>query len=467
MFRKLDADQYSHAGLFGVSGFFLEGRSQPWDLAFFLFHMVFCVTAITIVSGAVAERMRFGAYQIIAILISLFIYPLIGHWAWGGAERGIQTGWLSQLGFIDFAGSTVVHSVGGWVALAAILVVGPRIRRFKRASMAIHGHNLSLAALGAMIIWFGWFGFNGGSTLGVTDKVPQILVNTSLSGAFGCLGAMAVSWPILKRPNIGILINGSLSGLVGITASCHLMSPSGAVAMGFISGVLCFAVTCLLERLQIDDAVGAFPVHCVSGMWGTLGFLFFSSPEKWGTGLGLWEQFSVQLTGIFVTFLWAFGGSFAFLKFINHWVTPLRVTEEEDVGLNISEHGARTEMLDLAWKMESQRKSGDFSRKVNEQLDGEIRQIAVEYNGVLGRVNLEKNQAEKMTEVALKAQQEMEIANHQLEETIQDLSEFNQLAEGREIRMIDLKTEINEMAIRLGETNRYNVEFDDARNIPT
>ena len=182
------------SGLFGTSGFLFDDTANPWLMAFFIFQLGFCGTAVTIVSGAVAERMRFAGYLVVTVIVAALIYPLVGHWAWGSAAGAASGGWLEQMGFIDFAGSTVVHSVGGWMSLAAIIVIGPRIGRFGKDSVPIHGHDLPLVTLGVFLLWFGWFGFNGGSTLGLTPEVPTIIVNTTISGAFGGLVAMVLVW---------------------------------------------------------------------------------------------------------------------------------------------------------------------------------------------------------------------------------------------------------------------------------
>jgi Amt family ammonium transporter len=379
----------SQFGLFGTSGFFFSDQSTPWLTGFFLFQLVFCGTATTIVSGAIAERMRFGAYLLTAAIISGVIYPVIGHWAWNGADSGLPQGWLGRLGFLDFAGSTVVHSVGGWVALAAVLVVGPRRGRFGPAGKAMHGHDLPLSTLGAFLLWFGWFGFNGGSTLGLSDRIPIILVNTNLAAAFGGLAALALSWKQLGRADAGMLINGALGGLVGITASANVMTPLAAVAIGTIAGLLCVASANLLEKWEIDDVVGAIPVHGCCGLWGTLAVALFADPKEWGTGLSRWEQLGAQTAGAAACFAWAFGLSYAILWLLNRWMRLRVDAEAEQLGLNVSEHGANTEWFDLLREMDQQQADGDFSQRVTVEPHTEVGQIAAEYNRVLDRVNLE------------------------------------------------------------------------------
>ena len=375
----------SVAGLFGMESFFFSGTT-PWLLAFFLFQLVFCGTATTIVSGSVAERMRFAGYLVVAFVLSVFIYPVIGHWMWGGASQGIATGWLNSRGFLDFAGSTVVHSTGGWVALAAILVIGPRLGRFDADKGPIHGHNLPLAALGLFLLWVGWFGFNGGSTLAANDQVPLIVLNTTLAACAGGLVALGLTWWLYGRPVVPMVMNGVLAGLVAITASAPFMSLTNAVLVGGLGA--CFAVWAsrVLERWHIDDVIGAVPVHGVAGAWGTIALALFGDPTLWGTGLGRWEQLGIQVLGVGSCFVWAFGLGFGFLWVINRWL-PLRVTaEEERLGLNMVEHGASTALLDLFSDMDYHRVTGDFSHSVAAEPHTEVGQIANQYNRVVDSI---------------------------------------------------------------------------------
>ncbi|PQO31442.1 ammonium transporter [Blastopirellula marina] len=387
----------SYHGWFGTTGYFLDEGADPWLMAFFIFQMVFCGTATTIISGAVAERIRFRGYVIIALFVSGIVYPLFGHWAWGGAAQGEPTGWLAKDGFIDFAGSTVVHSVGGWVALAAVLVLGPRIGRFDKERPGIHGHNLTLATFGVLLLWFGWFGFNGGSTLAMNDQVPQIIINTNLAAAFGGLTGLACSWIIRRHPDVTHTMNGAIAGLVGITASCHIVAPWAAVVIGCGAGLICFLVTELLPKLKIDDVIGAFPAHACAGVFGTLALAFLADPRHFGEGMTHWSQFLVQLKGVTACCLIAFGGGFTFIYLVNK-VLPFRtIAEHELAGLNISEHGASTELIDLLNNMAQHRDEGDFSRPVHIEPHTEVGQIAAEYNRVLKRVRSEmehRNEAE-------------------------------------------------------------------------
>ncbi|MBT5868953.1 MAG: ammonium transporter, partial [Nitrospinaceae bacterium] len=375
----------SIGGWFGTSGFLFSGIDNHTLIPFFIFQLVFCGTATTIVSGAVAERMRFSGYILVSIIISGMIYPVVGHWIWGGLSTGNPTGWLARQGFIDFAGSTVVHSTGGWVALASVLIIGPRIGRFSE-NISIQGHNYPMASLGAFLLWFGWFGFNGGSTYGLTDQTPIIFLNTILAGAFGSLVAMGLSWAILGQPKVGTIINGALSGLVSITASCNIMEPWSAMVIGSIGALIYFGMSHLLERLKVDDVIGAFPVHGCAGIWGTLAVALLGEPDKWGTGLGRWEQFMIQAQGAAMCMVWAFFFGFAILWCVNR-IFPLRVSGDEEIqGLNISEHGASSALIDLLTEMDTQKKNEDFSTSVFVEPHTEVGQIAQQYNTVMKKV---------------------------------------------------------------------------------
>jgi Amt family ammonium transporter len=394
----------SYHGWFGTDQFGLAGVQGAWPLAFFLFQLVFCGTATTIISGAVAERVRFGSYVLISIVVSGLIYPIFGHWAWGGAETGVAAGWLAQLGFIDFAGSTVVHSLGGWFSLAAVLWLGPRLGRFDKDHPTMHGHNLPLATLGTFLLWFGWFGFNGGSTFRVTDSIPLILVNTNLAACAGGLAALTTSWIVLKRPDVGLSINGVLAGLVSVTAGCHVVEPSGALLIGLVGGLLSVLGTWLLERLRIDDVVGAVPVHAMGGVWGTLAVALFAVPTAWD-GRTRWEQLGVQAIGAGACFVWAFGGASLFLAALR-FAGRLRVSAaDERLGLNLAEHEAGSELVDLLGSMQMQRLRADFSTPVTVEPHTEVGQIASEYNRVIEQVDLEMRRREQAVE-ALRAAEE-------------------------------------------------------------
>ena len=287
---------------------------------------------------------------------------------------------------MDFAGSTVVHSVGGWMALAGAIIIGPRLGRFGKNAVPIHGHDVPIVTLGVFILWLGWFGFNGGSTLGLTSDVPAIIVNTTISGAFGGVVAMAISWRVGGHVDVVTTMNGALAGLVGVTASANIVSTADAAIIGSIAGVVMYGVTRLLERVEIDDVVGAVPVHLGAGIWGTLAVALFGNPEAWGGG-GRLSQLGVQATGVIAAFFWAFGLGFLLLWFINRKF-PLRVDPEgERIGLNVAEHGASTEILDLLTDMDKQRRADDYSTPIPVEPHTEIGQIAQQYNRVLAGIS--------------------------------------------------------------------------------
>lgn len=371
-------------GLFGTPGsveFWLDSRLT----AFALFQLMFCSTAATIVSGAVAERMRLKGYLVTAMLISGCIYPICGHWIWGGTLVGTSQGWLAQLGFVDFAGATAVHVVGGFSALAACIAVGPR-RSFGKVQ-TVSGHSLPLAVLGCFLLWFGWWGFNGGSALAINGNVPRILLNTQLGAAAGGLTAAAICYFRRKRIEVVPLICGVLAGLVSVTGACHILSPLTAVVSGIVGAVLCIKAIDWLQARGIDDVASAFPVHGIAGIWGTVVFALFA-PESDLLG-GRWLAVSVQLGGSVLVAAFAFGITFGGLKLVRKF-TRLRVKAgEEHRGLNMVEHGATNEVIDLLTQMDLHRRQGDYSRKVAVEPFTEAGQIANEYNRVISRVDEE------------------------------------------------------------------------------
>ncbi len=382
----------SFSGLFGTSYFFFGQDASPLLITTFLFQMMFCGTAATLVSGAIAERMTYSGYLIVTIVITLFIYPWIGHWAWAGIISGSPTGWLEMIGFVDFAGSTVVHSVGGWVALAAILIIGPRIGRYDIADRRIPGSNLPMAILGGMLIWFGWFGFNGGSTLAWSDAVPSILLNTCMAAFWGGITATLLKYLSDGYIDVVHIMNGVLGGLVAITANCHAVGVISAVIIGLIAGIVVFYGERWMDRWKIDDAIGVVPVHLFAGVWGTLAVALFGDAEKLGTGLSTFEQLQAQLIGILAIGAYSFITAFVVLRIINHF-HPLRVTEKSElIGLNVAEHQVTTEVYDLLSAMDHQQKKADFSHQVPVEPFTEVGQIAQQYNSVIDKVNQEIQQ---------------------------------------------------------------------------
>ncbi|MDC7222236.1 MAG: ammonium transporter, partial [Spirochaetales bacterium] len=331
-------------GFMGLTGWFMRGAESGADVpvyAFWLFQAAFCGAAATIVAGGMAERMNFKAYLVYSFIISAFIYPIVGHWGWGG-------GWLSSMGFTDFAGSAIVHTTGGVAALVGTIILKPRTGKYRPDGTVrmIAGHNIPLASLGVFILWFGWYGFNAGSTLSVGDgkAISLVAMNTSLAAAAGGILAMVTVWFKTGKPDLSMALNGALAGLVAITAPCAFVSPGAALIIGAVGGVLVVLVTLKLDHLKIDDPVGAFPVHGVNGIWGTLSIGLFGQKALGlstdGLLLGggfssLWVQF-VGAASIALFVALAMGIVF----FILDKTLGLRVSVEEEYrGLDIIEHG--------------------------------------------------------------------------------------------------------------------------------
>ena len=320
-------------GWFGQSHFAPSDLAH-WDWTFMFFQMMFAATATTIASGAMAERVHFGAYLIGACLISGLIYPVFGSWAWGSAHGG--TGWLKELGFIDFAGSTVVHSIGGWVALAGIMVLGARLGRFAPdgTPRVIAGHNLGMVALGGFLLWFAWFAFNAGSTVKAGADIGLIALNTHLAACAGAVSTMLIA--TLRRKPILLTgtVNGSLGGLVGITAGCATMSPIFAIVTGAIAGAVVTYGPMLLEKFRLDDVVDAVSVHGFCGAWGTLAAGLFFAGDLFDLA-----RIQVQLLGIGVGIAWGFGLSLVMYLVIDRVMGGMRAdTQHEQRGLDYTEH---------------------------------------------------------------------------------------------------------------------------------
>ncbi|MBN1398121.1 MAG: ammonium transporter [Bacteroidetes bacterium] len=342
-------------GLFGISGAdnspATGGEYQgvysalSWAtvplMAKFFFQLVFAGTAATIVSGAVAERIKYLSFILFSFVIVGFIYPITGHWIWGG-------GWLAGLGFWDFAGSTVVHSVGGWAALAGVLILGPRMGRYKDGKVnPIPGHSMPLATIGAIVLWLGWFGFNPGSTMAADpEAIARICITTNSGAIAGLLSSTIIAWIFLGKPDLSMTINGCLAGLVAVTASCAYISVSSALIIGTTAGVLVVFAVSWFDRLRIDDPVGALSVHLVNGIFGTIALGLFAEDRfianTTGNGLffgGGFDLLIAQLTGVVAV------GIFVFIVSLAAWYAiksafGLRVTKQEEYeGLDIGEHG--------------------------------------------------------------------------------------------------------------------------------
>lgn len=315
----------------------------------FFFQLVFAGTAATIVSGAVAERIKFHSFMIFSFILVALVYPVSGHWIWGGGILGMTPGEGDFFGnFRDFAGSTVVHSVGGWAALAGVIVLGARKGKFKDGKVCpIPGHNMTSAALGVLILWLGWFGFNPGSTMAAMDgaAISHVLVNTNIAAATGTLGALITAWLVLKKPDFSMVINGCLAGLVAITAPCAFTTFTSGAIIGFVGGVLVVFAVLFFDKIKIDDPVGALSVHLVNGIWGTLALGLFYNTEvakavaALDTGLTAGAQFMQQLKGVLLV------GGVVFVLSLVLWliikaIFGVRVSaEEEHEGLDVGEHG--------------------------------------------------------------------------------------------------------------------------------
>lgn len=339
-------------GIIGIPGFFADGTAENAadsinNYAFLFFQTVFCATAATIVSGAMAERTKFISYCIYSAVISAVIYPIAGHWIWGG-------GWLAQLGFHDFAGSTAVHSIGGWCALVGATILGPRIGKYTKEgkSNAIPGHSLTLGALGVFILWMGWFGFNPASSLGITgdgalELSSRVFITTNLAAAAAAAVTMIVTWLKYGKPDVSMTLNGVLAGLVAITAGCDVVSPAGAAIIGIASAfAMVYGIEFVDKVLKVDDPVGAIGVHCINGVVGTIltgafaveGGLFYGGGFKF---------FGVQCLGVAAVAIWSIATATILFKAIKATI-GLRVSREEEIrGLDIEEHGLESSYADF------------------------------------------------------------------------------------------------------------------------
>lgn len=331
-------------GFIGLNGWCLINATHTGPIpleAAWLFHAVFCGAAATIVAGGVAERMKFRAYLIYSFLISATVYPIVGHWIWGG-------GWLAKLNFADFAGSAVVHAVGGSAALVGTIVLGPRIGKYNKdgSANAIEGHSMALASLGTLVLWFAWFGFNSGSTLSVGDGslMAKVAINTNLAAVAGALSGMFFAWKKFGKPDLTMTMNGALAGLVAITAPCAYVLPIESIVIGAIGGIIVVLGTIFLDKIHIDDPVGAVPVHAMNGIWGTLAIGIFGHKALGLARDGLlhgggFTQLGVQVLGVFSVVIFVISAMFVIFKLIDK-IIGLRVSREDELkGLDISQHG--------------------------------------------------------------------------------------------------------------------------------
>ena len=403
----------SFNGFFGTDLFFFKTDKAEY-MTYFVFQAMFVATAATIISGAVAERMKFNGYLIMTILATGIIYPIVGHWAWSSSYLSKYdtvdqllaitgtvktTGWLSDLGFVDFAGSTIVHSVGGWIALAAVIILGPRIGKYSDANKGkFTGSSFPLAVLGTLILWFGWFGFNGGSNGAMDATVPLILINTFLAAAFGLLTGLGISYLRFKKPEPFYIILGPLAGLVAITAGCNSMTSVTAIFVGIVGAIIAIIVNEVLNKYEIDDVVGAVPVHLAAGVWGTLAVGLFSDLTILDTGLDRFAQIKIQLIGIIVIGLFSFISSYIILSLFNK-VYPLRVSPmQEELGLNIAEHNAVSIEHDLISILDKQSESGDLKVRGPQDPFTAGGVIGLYYNKLMSKLETSEEERSKWRE---------------------------------------------------------------------
>lgn len=399
-------------GMIFLPGNVLMGSPAPldWDsssalLPVFLLHGMFCASAVTIISGAVAERISLRGYISIAIVTSLVIYPLVAHWTWGATIYPENNAWLAQLGFYDFAGSTIVHSLGGWVTLAAMMVIGPRLGRFDKNFAGFEASSMPLSALGVFLLWIGWIGFNGGSALRFDENTPRILSITILAGVLGIASATFCSFIKYAKPRVMPILNGCLAGLVAVTAAADMLTLWEAAIAALVAGSFPVIFENYLDRFEIDDAIGVIPVHLMAGIWGTLfvGFVIDLQP-----GITRLDAITSQAIGITCIALFAFPTAYALLKSINYFYS-LRVSfAAEMIGLNVWEHDANTAQLELLNQMAIQAHSHNFNHGVSVDPGSDISDIATFYNSVLTEFNeLQQKQAASLNEAMWEAQHDV------------------------------------------------------------
>ena len=449
------------SGWIGTDTFQLEGQQDPFGFAFFTFQAVFAGTAATIVSGAIAERVKFVSYLIIALVIGALIYPVVGHWIWGGALIDGASGWLADKGFVDFAGSTVVHSTGAWVGLAGVIILGPRLGRFDKDGnpREIPGHNLALATIGVFILWFGWFGFNGGSTLTGDASVTKIILNTLLAAALGGVTNFVLSMGISQTPQVEKMLNGVLGGLVGITAGCDAVDPTGAVLIGITSGMVVYGAEYLmLYVFKLDDPVNAIAAHGFAGAWGTLALAIFAPAEALPAGDNM-AQLAIQAQGVFSCFVWSFGLGvilFLILKKLNLLRVP---PEDEEKGLNVSEHGSKMIWLETMTAIRDIVETGDLSQRVEIEHGTEMGEVAASFNKLLDQLE---------DDVCIAT----EIANGNLNLTISPRSDKDRLSLAMNQMLTNLRTVVTQVqstasAVNryVGELNQYGEELHDTNDL--
>ncbi len=389
---------------------------SSFQSSFFVFQALFCSTCSTIVSGAVAERLKFRAYPIIVIFTSILVYPVIANSIWSGVIIDGNIGWLYEKGFYDHAGSTVIHSVGGWMALGIIIVLGPRLGKFSKdgKERIIPGNNLPISALGCIALWFGWLGFNSGGLFNTPEAISHVILNTLLSGSFAIVTAYFIIFFRRKeKPQFEFLIFSSLSGLVGITASCTIVTPSSAVAIGIISAIICNLAQRLIIKFEIDDVTGAVTVHLAAGIWGTLAVGIFGDLNLIDNGLSRFEQILVQLQGIAFTALWVLPISLLLAVALRKF-NLLRVNKEDEIrGLNISEHNELSEFNELLNYMKDPELNINKREKASvAEPYTEMGVIAMAFNRVIENLHSKEQELEEANQKLLERNKELKNYNH-------------------------------------------------------
>lgn len=438
----------------GVVGFWphLADHLTGEQWALLGFQLMFCSTAATIVSGAIAERVGTFSYLGLTALNACLLYPVCAHWIWGGLLHPESPGWLQAMGFIDLAGGTVVHVVGGTIALVAVARVGPRIGRFDGPT-GIEPHNLNTAVHGTFLLTVGWLGFNGGSFLRLSEDVPRAIVTTLLGGAAG--GLATTLWTGIRgRPPVTAVILGLLTGLVAVTPGVHMLEPAEACLLASGAALLALWADGLMVRLRLDDAVSAVPIHLVGGIVGTLGLALLGEAPNLVAGDRL-QQLGVQALGLGAVVSYVAVGTYLGYGAIA-LVAPPRVSQrDEEMGLNVSEHGADVALLQLLTAMRQHHEQGQFDSPVKLDPHTEVGQVAAHYNAVLSRVQLDTQELQKVIEEARQATEAMQHARAGQDATLVELAEWNRLAVDRELRMVELKEEVNALLDQLGGAPRY------------
>ena len=427
----------SYEGYAGISNFLLYGidtHLTSLGYAFVFFQLVFAGTAATITSGAFAERAKLITHICTTIFVVCLIYPVFGHWAWGHLFHPHQYGWLGRLGFIDFAGSTVVHSISGWVALSGAIVLGPRMGKFNPdgAVNKMYGHNLPLATIGTFFLWFGWFGFNGGSLLQADTSIGLVIINTSLSGAVAGVAAAIFGKLKSKKLDAAEILLGIMGGLVAIGAGCSRISSEYACVVGLCAGIIAILSKDFVEKvLKVDDPVGAVPVHGFCGAWGTLAVSLFTPASAFSmTNFNRLLQVEVQCLGIIVAFTWAFSLGFLFFWCLKKLV-GIRVGAEEEVkGLNLSEYADVTSWLDFVKITKVQ--------DLNVALQDKIKERTIELENI--RRNLEEDVKKRTSE--------LEKSRDDFKKKVEQLENFAKVAVGRELKMKRMEEELKDFKKR-------------------